>query len=246
MPTSMGAEDVQRGGSQRKGRAGWVLWTTPGAGLFREGRGTWCRSSGPRLCRSTVRGSEQGFSLPPASPLPPWVPPPCTSSRPQQGGDPVGCTHSAKQDNKSVACLEQRHARLETSTREMLKILLGPLHPTRRLDASPDLPVMWMGALRRVGAVTAVNSALSPSPSLGQPVITASLSQQPVTATIPSQRPVLAGRDATQADKTNGLATHTEWAPGRGAWLQAPPAPPGRHGCPCAWALPSGGPVIYV
>lgn len=53
-------------------------------------------------------------------------------------------------------------------------------------------------------------------------MITASPSEQPVTATIPSQRPVLAGRDATQADKTNGLATHTEWAPGRGAWLQAP------------------------
>lgn len=65
----------------------------------------------------------------------PWVPLPCTSSRPQQGGDPVGCTHSAKQDNKTAACLEQHHARLETSTREMLKILLwGP---------PPDTPPPW-------------------------------------------------------------------------------------------------------
>ena len=57
-------------------------------------------------------------------------------------------------------------------------------------------------------------------------MITASLSEQPATTTIPSQRPVLAGRDATQADKTNGLATHPErchQAPGHGAWLQALP-----------------------
>lgn len=54
-------------------------------------------------------------------------------------------------------------------------------------------------------------------------MITASPSEQPVTTTIPSQRPVLTGHDATQADKTNGLATHPERALGRGAWLQALP-----------------------
>lgn len=54
-------------------------------------------------------------------------------------------------------------------------------------------------------------------------MITASPSEQPVTTTIPSQRPVLTGHDATQADKTNGLATHPEQALGRRAWLQALP-----------------------
>lgn len=79
-------------------------------------------------------------------------------------------------------------------------------------------------------------------------MITASRASSHVTATIPSQRPVLAGRDATQADKTNGLATHTggrhRGARGPGCRLRR--APSGRHGCPCAWALPSGPVLLFM
>ena len=127
------------------GRAGWGLLELfsgplPGRGLVQtvrtekvEGH----RVSGlrPQALSQHSVGFRAGVSpCLPAHHLPLGASP-CTSSRPQRGGDPVGRAHFAKQDNKSVDCLEQQHACHETGKREMLKILLwGP---------PPDTPSPW-------------------------------------------------------------------------------------------------------